>query len=209
MHDYSSIIPFNARMVGGRPPLTVALAVKRRGHNCAASVWRYCIRTDDRMLHAVQNMESGMSSTTSQQLSQPTGSAQDDWSRRYPQLVVLNNPHTRLPFEGVAAFYQALRKGPGGEQGGAGPGGRHSRSGDTRGRSRPDPARCSGRHPRGEAQGRTGTHDRRPVADRWSGHERLRQPERLVEPIGGCTYTTGDTDGHEYPPHTPTNRTDR
>lgn len=27
------------------------------------------------------------------------------------RVVVLNNPHTRLPFEGVAAFYQALRKG--------------------------------------------------------------------------------------------------
>ncbi|MDP9310558.1 MAG: DUF2183 domain-containing protein [Chloroflexota bacterium] len=27
------------------------------------------------------------------------------------RIVVLNNPHTRLPFEGVAAFYQALRKG--------------------------------------------------------------------------------------------------
>jgi phosphatidate phosphatase APP1 len=31
------------------------------------------------------------------------------------RIVVLNNPHTRLPFEGVAAFYQALRKGPDGE----------------------------------------------------------------------------------------------
>lgn len=31
------------------------------------------------------------------------------------RVVVLNNPHTRLPFEGVAAFYQALRKGPNGE----------------------------------------------------------------------------------------------
>jgi phosphatidate phosphatase APP1 len=27
------------------------------------------------------------------------------------RIVVLNNPHTRIPFEGVAAFYQALRKG--------------------------------------------------------------------------------------------------
>jgi phosphatidate phosphatase APP1 len=27
------------------------------------------------------------------------------------RVVVLNNPHTRLPFEGVGAFYQALRKG--------------------------------------------------------------------------------------------------
>jgi phosphatidate phosphatase APP1 len=27
------------------------------------------------------------------------------------RIVVLNNPHTRMPFEGVAAFYQALRKG--------------------------------------------------------------------------------------------------
>jgi phosphatidate phosphatase APP1 len=31
------------------------------------------------------------------------------------RIVVLNNPHTRLPFEGVAAFYQALRKGGDGE----------------------------------------------------------------------------------------------
>lgn len=31
------------------------------------------------------------------------------------RVVVLNNPHTRLPFEGVAAFYQALRKGPDGK----------------------------------------------------------------------------------------------
>ena len=31
------------------------------------------------------------------------------------RIVVLNNPHTRLPFEGVAAFYTALRKGPDGE----------------------------------------------------------------------------------------------
>jgi phosphatidate phosphatase APP1 len=30
------------------------------------------------------------------------------------RVVALNNPHTRIPFEGVAAFYQALRKGPGG-----------------------------------------------------------------------------------------------
>lgn len=30
------------------------------------------------------------------------------------RIVVLNNPHTRLPFEGVAAFYKALRKGTAG-----------------------------------------------------------------------------------------------
>ena len=30
------------------------------------------------------------------------------------RVVALNNPHTRVPFEGVAALYQALRKGPGG-----------------------------------------------------------------------------------------------
>ncbi|MBA3945966.1 MAG: DUF2183 domain-containing protein [Herpetosiphonaceae bacterium] len=30
------------------------------------------------------------------------------------RIVVLNNPHTRLPFEGVAAFYQALSAGPDG-----------------------------------------------------------------------------------------------
>ncbi len=30
------------------------------------------------------------------------------------RIVVLNNPHTRVPFEGVAAFYQALRKGASG-----------------------------------------------------------------------------------------------
>jgi phosphatidate phosphatase APP1 len=30
------------------------------------------------------------------------------------RVVALNNPHTRVPFEGVAGFYQALRKGPGG-----------------------------------------------------------------------------------------------
>ncbi len=31
------------------------------------------------------------------------------------RIVVLNNPHTRVAFEGVAAFYQALRKGASGE----------------------------------------------------------------------------------------------
>jgi len=31
------------------------------------------------------------------------------------RIVVLNNPHTRVPFEGVAAFYQALRKGASGD----------------------------------------------------------------------------------------------
>ena len=31
------------------------------------------------------------------------------------RMVVLSNPHTRLPFEGVGAFYDALRKGPDGE----------------------------------------------------------------------------------------------
>jgi phosphatidate phosphatase APP1 len=30
-------------------------------------------------------------------------------------IVVRNNAHTRLPFEGVSAFYEALRRGPGGE----------------------------------------------------------------------------------------------
>jgi phosphatidate phosphatase APP1 len=30
-------------------------------------------------------------------------------------IVLRNNAHTRLPFEGVSAFYEALRRGPGGE----------------------------------------------------------------------------------------------